>query len=49
MEQNELEELVNDIRKVVQDNRKFLEKVLDEDFDPGEETEQEQSEDFEEL
>ncbi len=49
MEQNELEELVNDIRKVVQDNRKFLEKVLDEDFDPGEETEREPSEDFEEL
>ncbi len=49
MEQNELEELVRDIRKNVQENKKFLEKVLDEDFDPGEGIEQESTEDFEEL
>ncbi len=49
MEQNELEELVRDIRKIVQDNKKFLENVMDEDFDPGEEPEQEPTEEFEEL
>lgn len=50
MDQNELEELTHSIRKIVTDNRKFLEKVLDEDFEPEEETdEDEPSELFEEL
>ncbi len=49
MEQNELEELARDVRKIVQDNKKFLEKVLDEDFEPDEEIEEESAEEFEEL
>jgi hypothetical protein len=49
MDQNELEELARDVRKIVQDNKKFLEKVLDEDFEPEEEIDEESSEDFEEL
>ena len=49
MDQNELEELAQNIRKIVQDNRKFLEKVMDEDFEPDEEKEEDFSQDFEEL
>jgi hypothetical protein len=49
MDQNELEELAQNIRKIVQDNRKFLEKVMDEDFEPDEEREEDSPEDFEEL
>ncbi len=52
MEINELEELALNIRKLVDDNRKFLDKVMDEDFEP-EETEGKDEEgtieDFEEL
>ncbi len=44
-----MEELAHSIRKIVQDNKKFLEKVMDEDFEPQEETEEESSGDFEEL
>ena len=33
---DELGELAREIKKVIADNRKFLERVLDEDFEPGE-------------
>ncbi|HKZ16369.1 MAG TPA: hypothetical protein VJ161_02730 [Geobacteraceae bacterium] len=49
MNQNELDELAQSIRKIVKDNKKFLDKVLNEDFEPEEEIEEEPSEDFEEL
>ncbi len=53
MELNELEELTLNIRKLVNDNKKFLEKVMEEDFDPEEELEEQvdedTGEDFEEL
>jgi hypothetical protein len=49
MDQNELEELAQNIRKIVRDNRKFLEKVMDEDFEPDEEKEEDFPQDFEEL
>jgi hypothetical protein len=50
MDNNELEELARDIRKIVQDNKKFLEKVMDEDFEPEEKIDDETSEEeFEEL
>jgi hypothetical protein len=48
-DQNELEELARNISSLIQDNRKFLEKVLDEDFEPEEESEKDTAEDFEEL
>ncbi len=40
-ERNELEELERDIRKTIADNTRFLEKVLDEDFEPEEGDEEE--------
>ncbi len=53
MELNELEELTLNIRKLVNGNKKFLEKVMDEDFEPEEEIETDEeeaaAEDFEEL
>ncbi len=52
MELNELEELALNLRKIVNDNRKFLDKVMDEDFEPEEQPEEdteETDEDFEEL
>lgn len=48
-DQKELEELARNISNLIQDNRKFLEKVLDEDFEPEEESEEDTTEDFEEL
>jgi hypothetical protein len=48
-DQQELEELARSINNLIQDNRKFLEKVLDEDFEPEEECEEDTPEDFEEL
>jgi hypothetical protein len=48
-DQKELEELARNISNIIQDNRKFLEKVLDEDFEPEEESEEDSAEDFEEL
>lgn len=35
-EPSELEELERDIRKTIADNSKFLEKVMDDDFEPEE-------------
>jgi hypothetical protein len=49
MDLNELEELAQSIRKIVTDNKKFLNKVMDEDFEAEEEIEEDLSEDFEEL
>ncbi len=52
MELDELEELAQNIRKLVNDNKKFLDKVMDEDFEPeetGAEIEEGSTEDFEEL
>ncbi len=53
MELDELEELAQNIRKLVNDNKKFLDKVMDEDFEPEEEIEtgkeEDTAEDFEEL
>jgi len=48
-DQQELEELARNINNLIQDNRKFLEKVLDEDFEPEEECDEDTTEDFEEL
>jgi hypothetical protein len=48
-DQQELEELARSINDLIQDNRKFLEKVLDEDFEPDEAVEEEAEETFEEL
>lgn len=49
MDQHELEELAECVRKIVQDNKKFLEKVMDEDFDPEDEAEADPPEDAEDL
>ena len=48
-DQQQLEELARSINNLIQDNKKFLEKVLDEDFEPEEECEEDLSEDVEEL
>jgi hypothetical protein len=48
-DQKELEELTNSISTLIQENRKFLEKVLDEGFEPEEESEEDTADDFEEL
>ena len=47
-EQNDLEELSQEIRKLIDNNKKFIEQVFDEDFDPEDEVEGE-AEMFEEL
>ena len=49
MDRSELEELALNVRKLVNDNKKFLEKVMDEDFEPEEEVEEDPAGDFEEL
>ncbi len=46
---NDLEELTNSIRNLIKDNKKFLEKVLDEDFEPEPDSEEETLEDLTEL
>lgn len=48
-ERIELDELSKEIRKVIENNRKFLDRVMDEDFEPedGEEVKEEAV--FEEL
>ena len=48
MEKNELDELTREIRKIISDNRKFLARVMDDDYEPEEEVEEE-SEVVEEL
>lgn len=48
-QKNELDELAREIRKVIDTNRKFLERVMDEDFEPDEAAEDVENEVFEEL
>jgi hypothetical protein len=48
-DQQDLEELARNISNLIQDNRKFLEKILDEDFKPEDECAEDTAEDFEEL
>ena len=47
----EFEELARDIRNLIRDNKRFLDRVMEEDFEPeADETDSEDSlEDFEEL
>lgn len=48
-EKNELDDLSQEIRKIISDNKKFLDRVMDEDFEPeddGEEAEQEITEEL---
>jgi len=47
-EKNELDELTKEIKKVIAGNRKFLKRVMDEDFEP-EEDEREDGEDAGEI
>ncbi len=49
-ERNELDELSREIRKVIENNRKFLDRVMDEEFEPDDEADETKDEDvFEEL
>jgi hypothetical protein len=43
-EKNELDELSREIQKVLAGNRKFLDRVLDDDFEPEEEEKIEEEE-----
>jgi hypothetical protein len=36
-EKNELDELTQEITRIISDNRKFLARVMDDDFEPEEE------------
>ncbi len=47
-EKDELDELTKEIRKVIADNRKFLNKVMDDEFEP-EEDEREEGEEAGEI
>ena len=47
-EKNELEDLSREIRKIIDTNKKFLERVFDEDFEADDEGNAE-AEEFEEL
>lgn len=49
MEKTDLEEIASVVRKIVKDNKKFLDQVMDEDFEPEIENEGESTEVFEEL
>lgn len=42
MEKNELEELSREVKKVIADNKKFLDRVMDDDFEPEEEGEEDE-------
>jgi len=41
-EKNELDELTREISKIITDNKKFLDRVMDDDFEPEEEAEEEE-------
>ncbi len=41
-EKNELDELTQEISRIITDNRKFLARVMDDDFEPEEEAEEEE-------
>jgi hypothetical protein len=47
----EFDELTREIRNLIKENQRFLERVREEDFEPeeGEEESEESTEDFEEL
>lgn len=47
-EKNDLEEITQEIRKIIDNNKKFLERVFDEDFESEDEGSVE-AEEFEEL
>jgi hypothetical protein len=40
-EKNEFAELSKEIRKIISENKKFLDRVMDEEFEPEEETDEE--------
>jgi len=46
-EPTELDELSREIRSIIADNRKFLEKIMDDDFEPEEELDDEPSPEIE--
>lgn len=48
-ERSELDELSREIRKVIENNRKFLDHVMDDDFEPEDAEEAKDDEVFEEL
>ncbi len=49
-EKNELEDLTREIRQLIKDNRKFLDRITDDDFEPEEqEGEEEEAGVIEEL
>ena len=48
-EKNELDELSREIKKVISDNKKFLDRVLDDEFEPDEEADEEEAGTIEEL
>lgn len=49
-DKNELEELTREITRVIADNKKFLDRVMDDDFEPEvDEEEEEEEENIEEL
>lgn len=48
-ERNELDELSREIRKVIENNRRFLDRVMDDEFEPEDGDELKDEEVFEEL
>ena len=42
-EKNELDELSRDIRKIISGNKKFLDRIMDAEFEPDEEIEEEEA------
>ena len=40
-EKTELDELSREIRKIISDNKKFLDRIMDEEFESDEESEEE--------
>lgn len=48
-ETSELEELSREIQKIIENNKKFLERVMDEDFAADEAGDEDDGEVFEEL
>jgi len=48
-EKNELDELTQEITRIISDNRKFLARVMDDDFEPEEEDGEEEEEVLVEL
>jgi hypothetical protein len=40
-EKTELDEMSREIRKIISENKKFLDRIMDEEFEPDEESEEE--------